>query len=61
MIEMQKLDKDQAYLIHCLSGKRSGRAMMALKSMGFREVYNLDKGLKGWKATGFETVSENAN
>ena len=34
-------DKEQAILLHCLSGTRSGMARSMLKRMGYRNVFNL--------------------
>jgi phage shock protein E len=34
-------DKEQAILLHCLSGTRSGMAKARLKQMGYRNVFNL--------------------
>jgi phage shock protein E len=34
-------DKEQALLLHCLSGTRSGMAKARLKQMGYRHVFNL--------------------
>ena len=34
-------DKEQAILLHCLSGTRSGMAKTMLKRMGYRNVFNL--------------------
>ena len=55
MDEMEKLDKSKPYGIYCRSGNRSGKALRAMKGMGFKEVYNLDHGMKGWMKAGFET------
>jgi phage shock protein E len=34
-------DKEQAILLHCLSGTRSGMAKAQLKRMGYHNVFNL--------------------
>jgi phage shock protein E len=34
-------DKNQVLLLHCLSGTRSGIARRQMKSMGYRNVFNL--------------------
>lgn len=34
-------DKEQAILLHCLSGTRSGIGKTALKKMGYRHCFNL--------------------
>jgi len=48
--ELNKLDKEKTYLIYCLSGNRSGRALAIMKELGFREVYNMLGGIIQWKA-----------
>lgn len=44
----ETLDKDKLVLLYCASGMRSGRAMELMKNSGFKEVYNLEGGLKAW-------------
>lgn len=44
------LDKNQPVLIYCRSGNRSGKAAKIMQSLGFKEVYDLSKGFKGWNA-----------
>lgn len=51
--ELNKLDKEKTYLIYCLSGNRSGRALAIMKELGFREVYNMVGGIIQWKAEGY--------
>ena len=51
--ELKKLDKTKTYLIYCRSGNRSGKTLHLIKDMGFSRVYNMDKGLKGWRSKGF--------
>ena len=51
---IQKYDKTQPILIYCRSGNRSGKAASAMQAMGFKEVYNLEKGIVEWKAEGRE-------
>lgn len=45
-------EKDAPILIYCASGHRGGMAMMALRLLGYTEVYNLNGGLNAWKAAG---------
>ena len=51
--ELKKLDKTKTYLIYCRSGNRSGKTLHLIKDMGFSRVYNMDKGIKGWRSKGF--------
>lgn len=46
--EMAKLDRDKPVLVYCRSGGRSGQTASMLKSMGFKEVYDLQGGYMGW-------------
>lgn len=50
--QLSKLDKDKTYLIYCHSGARSGRSFNLMKELGFKNVYNISKGITGWKAAG---------
>ena len=43
------LDKNKKYLLYCKSGRRSGKALVMMKSMGFRKVYHLNGGITEWK------------
>lgn len=51
--ELNELDKEKTYLIYCLSGNRSGRALAIMKELGFREVYNMLGGIIQWKVEGY--------
>lgn len=46
--QLEKLDKTKPTLIYCASGGRSGKAAGIMKEMGFKEVYDLEGGYKGW-------------
>lgn len=43
------LDKKKKYLLYCKSGRRSGKALVMLKNMGFKKVYHLQGGITAWK------------
>lgn len=54
----QYIAPDQAVAIICRSGNRSftvGRYLMA--QHGFRQVYNVEGGIKAWKKAGYATVA----
>ncbi len=52
--EVEKLNKEKPVYVYCAAGGRSGKAMQKMKSMGFKEVYNLSGGFPTWQSAGFE-------
>ena len=46
-------------VFHCLSGGRTEASAAQILKTGFREVYQLEGGIKGWRAAGLP-VNENA-
>lgn len=53
---MLNFSLDKPILIYCRSGNRTSKAVAALQTLGFKEIYNLDKGIKDWKAQKFPFV-----
>ena len=52
---LDKLDPEKPMIVHCAIGGRSRVAVQLLSGFGFKEVYNLEGGIKAWqgnKATG---------
>lgn len=49
--EINKLDKNQSYVMYCRSGARSGRASEYMIANGFTQVYNLTGGIMGYTGT----------
>ena len=45
-------------LLYCRSGNRSGKAMKIMKELGFKEVYNLEGGIKGWISSNNPVIVE---
>jgi rhodanese-related sulfurtransferase len=54
--QIRKLNRNNAYLLYCRTGRRSARAVMLMISLGFMELYNLTKGIEQWQREGFEVV-----
>ncbi|HRH57460.1 MAG TPA: thioredoxin domain-containing protein [Chitinophagales bacterium] len=48
--EIAKLDKNKNYFVYCLSGKRSASAAAYMRSVGFKNVINLDGGILAWQS-----------
>ena len=53
--QLQKLDKSKPYLVHCATGGRSAEARDKMKELGFKELYHMDEGYKGWSKAGKKT------
>ncbi len=57
---MQNLDKlpakDQKIVVVCASGHRGGYAMVALRLLGYSDVFNLNGGMNAWKKAEFSVV-----
>ena len=43
------LDKDKKFLLYCKSGRRSGKALVMMKDMGYKKVHHLKGGVTEWK------------
>jgi len=56
--ELQTLDRGKTYLVYCRTGHRSGSAIPVMEEMGFRKIYHLSDGIRGWKKEGFPTTKE---
>ncbi len=56
--EFRKLEKyrEKPILIYCASGNRSTVASRILIQNGFKKIYNLRDGIKGWIRAGYKTV-----
>ncbi len=44
--------ENKPIFIYCGTGIRSSKAAMVLREKGYKEVYELDGGIKAWKAAG---------
>ncbi len=56
--QLDMLNKDKTYLVHCRSGGRSGAAMPFFMDLGFQVVYNMKNGINDWNANGLPTTTE---
>ena len=55
--QMNQLDKDKPVVLYCAAGGRSAGAAEKIKTLGFKAIYDLGEGFRGWKAAGMP-VSE---
>ncbi len=46
--QLSKLDKGKPVFVYCALGVRSGGAAKILTDLGFKQVYDLQGGLKAW-------------
>lgn len=53
-----KLDKEKPIVVYCAAGGRSAKAAMKLKDLGFKKIYDLKAGYRGWKSEGYPTVKQ---
>jgi rhodanese-related sulfurtransferase len=55
-VKISELDRTKKYLVYCRTGRRSGLAVKVMKGLGFKEVYDVAKGINQWKAEGLPIV-----
>ena len=47
--KLEKLDKENTYLVYCRVGNRSQEAVDIMQELGFKKIYHLESGILGWK------------
>ncbi len=57
------LDNTKPLLIYCQSGNRSGKSAYIMQARGFKDIYNLNKGVRAWKGhqNKLSTIDNTAN
>ena len=50
--KISDLDRSQTYLVHCAAGIRSVRACEKMSKLDFKNLINLQGGLKAWEKAG---------
>lgn len=50
--QLTALDKQQKYLVHCATGRRSTAALKLFKKLEFTSVVHLDGGIRAWVSAG---------
>lgn len=51
---LDELDKDVIWLVHCKSGVRSGKTLPTMKELGFKNIIHMTNGINEWRASGLE-------
>ncbi|MEO9804531.1 MAG: rhodanese-like domain-containing protein [Reichenbachiella sp.] len=52
--QLDQLDKNTTYYVYCAVGGRSGKTLSRMVELGFKEVFDLEGGMKAWRAAGFK-------
>jgi rhodanese-related sulfurtransferase len=52
--KVTELDKNKTYLVHCAAGVRSVRACEKMNRLDFKQLINLQGGMKAWEKAGKE-------
>jgi len=47
--ELEKLDRDTTFVMHCRSGRRSANSFETFRKLGFKNIVHMDDGILGWK------------
>src|SRR5690349_8558046 len=50
--KVAELDKNKTYLVHCAAGGRSAKASAKMSAQNFKNVYNLEGGMRAWEKAG---------
>jgi len=56
--DISKVGFEIPVLLYCRSGNRSSKAMKIMNELGFKEVYNLEGGIKGWISENNPVITE---
>ncbi|MGD1893380.1 MAG: rhodanese-like domain-containing protein [Cyclobacteriaceae bacterium] len=56
--DVHDLAKESPIVVYCLSGGRSGRVAQQLLNAGYKNVKNLNGGVRSWQAAGKEVKRE---
>lgn len=54
--QIGKLDKSKPVMVYCAAGSRSADAAKQLGQLGFKTVYDLEGGMRAWRAAGKTVV-----
>ncbi|MFC1952883.1 rhodanese-like domain-containing protein [Chloroflexota bacterium] len=54
--ELDALDRNTTYLVHCRSESRSQSTVDTLEALGFTKIYHMTGGYIEWEAEGLPTV-----
>jgi rhodanese-related sulfurtransferase len=52
--QVEKLDLEKPIYVYCQSGKRSAKAALILRDVGFKEINDMQGGYSHWESEGFQ-------
>jgi rhodanese-related sulfurtransferase len=55
--QVGRLNRSFRYVIYCKSGIRSGKALLTMKDLDFKEVYEIAGGTNAWIAAGLPVIN----
>lgn len=55
--DLAALDREAPYLLYCRTDNRSGQVREMMRSLGFREVHEIDGGIVNWAEAGLPVVT----
>ncbi len=55
--KIDKLDKNEHYIVYCRSGVRSAQATQIMDELGFSKITNVDGGITAWIEADYPVVS----
>jgi rhodanese-related sulfurtransferase len=58
IVDKLPLDKNAMLVLYCRGGPMSQKAAEALVTLGYTNVWNLDRGMVGWKEAGLPIVTK---
>lgn len=58
---LKQLNKENAVFVYCKGGSRSAEAAQQLKTMGFKNVYDLQGGIQSWESEGLPVITSDAS
>jgi rhodanese-related sulfurtransferase len=50
---VSKIPKDKDVYVYCKGGRRSAKAVIKLRELGYAKTHNVEGGIEAWKAEGF--------
>ncbi|MBX2886473.1 MAG: rhodanese-like domain-containing protein [Granulosicoccus sp.] len=55
---LDELDKDTIWLVHCKVGVRSSKTLPMMKKLGFKNIIHMTHGIDEWRKAGLNEVKD---